>query len=141
MNYLDAGFDPYFQREWITPSVSLTPFDRQVSEEGISADQIVSGQLRSTDGSTTINLESGYISVTVGGIERIRLGNIDSGVTGLQIVSPTGKPIIKITNTENYIRSPDGATAIDFDKNRIVVRENDENGPVRVLLGFDPAGF
>lgn len=136
MSYTDSGFNQYFNRDPFKSiredSEEFTPFDRQLTEQGFSADQIIGGILRSPNSNFSLNMEDGYLSVVDNGIEIIRIGMIESGVYGLLITSFDGKQIMKITSSQNFIQSPDGNTIVDFDNNRIVISEN---GVPRVLLG------
>ncbi len=149
MSYLDTGFNQYLQRNLFLASPMVTPMGsgatsqgiEDVLAQGILADQITGGQFKSKDGSVILNLEEGYISITASGQEKLRMGNVGDGISGLVVFGADGRVIVKLTDKDNFIRSPDGCTAIEFDLNRITVRENDETGPVRVLLGYDPAGF
>jgi hypothetical protein len=145
MTYLDAGYNQFLQRNlFLTASggqdsASLN-IDSQFSE-GILADNITGGQFKSKDGSVILNLEEGFLSISANGAEKLRFGNQSDGSTGLVVVGTDNKVIMRFTDKDNWIRSPDGCTTIEFDLNRITVRENDETGPIRVLLGYDPAGF
>lgn len=144
MTYLDAGYDQFFRRELNpTPqsglSSSVAPFDFDSQFQGLPADKLTGGQFKSNDGSIIMNLEQGYISVSASGIERIRLGaNAEDGQLGMILKSKEGKTIMKLSDTENYISSPDGNTVFDFDNNRILVSEN---GVPRVLIGYQEGGF
>lgn len=145
MTYLDAGYNQYLQRNLFSASTgdsgSASGGVEEILSQGILADQIMGGQFKSKDGSVLINLEEGFISITASGEEKLRLGNQSDGSTGLVVLGKDNKVIIRLTDKDNFIRSPDGCTTIEFDLNRITVRESDETGPVRVLLGYDPAGF
>jgi len=143
MSYLDSGFNRFFSRD-IAPLESdgdTSVYDFDSKFDGLSADKLTGGIFRSQNGDIEFDLVEGRFIVKSNGTERLRLGNLSDGGAGMVILDLNGKEIFRISDDKNFIKSPDGATEVDFDGNRITVREGDDTGPIRVLLGYDPKGF
>jgi len=141
MTYLDAGYDKYFQRQIVPPSLdgSVSDFDFESRFTGMSADKLSGGQFKSKDGNVVLNLEDGFISVYSNGIERIRLGNLTDNLgAGITMKDKDGNTVLRLADDQNFISSPDGNTKFNFDENNITISEG---GVVRVLLGYQAGGF
>lgn len=144
-DYTQAGFDQFLQRGGTSQQDTgsdqqLTALDFQTSYDSFSPNQIASaGKFTSKDGRVVLDMELGFISISDGQKERVRLGKAsDTDESGIQIWDQNGNQLIKILGTVNFIQSPDKHTIFDFDKNNIRVSEDNN---VRVLLGKDPGGF
>lgn len=142
MTYLDSGYNQYFQRNILGEASldqDLTPFDRDISSEGFSGDRVVGGQMKSANGNVIINLDEGYISISSGGVERLRLGIFAEGDgTGLRVKDTSGKTLVKISEAGNFLQGASENLIFNFDEENIIVKDN---GLPRVLIGKQVGGF
>ncbi|MCK9371513.1 hypothetical protein M0R04_16485 [Candidatus Dojkabacteria bacterium] len=137
MIYQDSGYDPYFRRtlgEEIggeSENISISKFTADYV--GFPADKLQGGQFRSNNGRVNFDLENGTISIASGGNDVVTLGfDPDTKTNGIIIRNTKGDILLKISEEENYILSPDGGLKLNFDLNRIEVIEN---GVIQALIG------
>ena len=133
MSYTDLGFDNFFSRELVPQTESnKTEFDFASEVQGLSLDQVRGGAMRSSTGRMVVNLEDETMTISDGSIDRVVLGKIEDGTYGLIIRDNVGTELMRIGNI-NLIQSPSGNLQLDFDEERILVK--DQGGTPRVLIG------
>jgi hypothetical protein len=135
MDYLDSGYDQYFQRDVhpvSTEKQQITEAEFDAKYAGIPADKLVGGEFTSANGNIAFSLEDGKIVVRSGELKRIVLGDLDVDGVGLVIYSKEGNEILKISDNFNFIKSPDGNLVFNFDENRIEIFDN---GIMQTILG------
>jgi hypothetical protein len=111
----------------------VSAFDFDSEFEGLPAEKIAGGEFKSKDGNLVVNLNSGFISLFSAGIERVRLGTSDDGLTtGLVLKDKDGKTLLEVSENKNIISSASGDFLIDLDRERLLASES---GLPRIVLG------
>ena len=136
--YLDSGFNSYFQRE-IVPANSqqegedVSAFDFESRLQGILLNKVVGGSFTSADGRVIVDLENNVIQVSDGNVERVRLGKLQDDSYGILIKDHNDNTLLQIAGSKNIIQSPTTNLQLDFDEERILVK--DIGGTPRALIG------
>lgn len=141
MSYIDSGFNRFLEKP-VRQETGFRELDAMDTEQligDISGGKIIGGLLRSQDGKTSVNLDTGAFVVNDGRVERVRLGKQEDGTIGIVVRDDDDNVLIQITGETNFIQSPTGNLLIDFDEERVLVK--DETGTPRILLGKQAGGF
>ena len=140
-NYLDSGYDTYFQREVVPSSNNsdISEFDFESNYVGLSANQIASGSMLSSNGRVSFDLDNENFIIRDGVVQRLRLGKLESGGYGLLIKNKDGNTLMEISDNTNVIKSSNGRLELNFDNTQILVRDLGDN--VVTLIGEHIGGF
>ena len=140
-NYLDSGYDTYFQREVVPSSNNsdISEFDFESNYVGLSANQIASGSMLSSNGRVSFDLDNENFIIRDGVVQRLRLGKLESGGYGLLIKNKDGNTLMEISDNTNVFKSSNGRLELNFDNTQILVRDLGDN--VVTLIGEHIGGF
>lgn len=133
MSYTDLGYDTFFSKELVPETeTGKTTFDFTSEIQGLTLDQVRGGTMRSATGRMTVNMEDEKFVISDGSIDRIALGKLEDGSFGLIIRNNVGTELMRI-GAVNLIQSPSGNLQLDFDNERILVKE--DGGTPRLIIG------
>mgnify|MGYP001587424957 FL=1 len=139
MSYIDIGFTVNLIRSDLLPAEGevLDPLAFEQLAPEFSGGKLT-GILSSQDGKVKINLDENFIVISDGTEERARLGKLPDGSYGILIKDKSGNKLFEFGSI-NLIQAPSGNLQMDFDEERILVK--DVGGTPRVLIGKDTGGF
>ena|SRR3990167_8471932 len=132
-DYTDAGFDDYLLRPLTAGYTEQIGLDSSSSYEQISGSQVKGDAIVSINKRLNIDLQNDSFIITDGNINRIELGKLEDGTIGLIIRDDQGNSLMQISGAVNKIQSPNSHLELDFNEERILIK--DEGGIPRILLG------
>lgn len=136
MAYQDIGFDEFLQR---SDSLNSGPTDQLDSLQAdtylqeLSGSKIAGGLISSPDGRLKIDLENNVFKVNNGVTDLVSFGVLEDGSVGLLIKNGDGKALMQVSETTQFIQSPNQHFLIDFIKEYLLSK--DEKGLPRALFG------
>ena len=133
MSYEDAGFDQYLLRSLEATYTEQAGVDSSSAFDQISGSQVKGDKIVSLTGSLELDLQGDKYLVKDGDINRVEFGRLFDGTIGLIIRDTQGNELMKISGERNIIKSANGNIELDFDNERILIR--DISGTPRVLIG------
>lgn len=138
--YLDIGYDQFLTRDTsgIDPSQASLALSAANYSTPTTGDQIQSGIISSKDGKLLIDLTNDTIIISDGTQNRVTLGTLDDGSTGMVLKDQNGNIIMQISNTTNLIQSASQNFQIDLTNEQLLVLNN---GIAQILLGKLIGGF
>jgi hypothetical protein len=139
MDYLDSGFNDFLLRPLEADYTEQVGLDSSSSYEKISGSQVKGDQIVSASKRLTMDLENETFTVSDGNVSRVELGKLSDGNIGLIIRDDQGNTLMQISGATNIIKSPNNALELDFNEERILVR--DQGGTPVILLGKQINGF
>jgi hypothetical protein len=95
--------------------------------------------MNSQSGNLALDLNQGKFSITDGTTNRIQLGLLDDGTTGMVIKDQSGNILLQISGPTNLIQGSDGKMVLDFTNTQLIIK--DAGGTPVILLGKQTGGF
>ncbi|OGO14266.1 MAG: hypothetical protein A2Y53_03930 [Chloroflexi bacterium RBG_16_47_49] len=139
MDYTEIGFNDFLLRPLEADYTEQVGIESSVSYEQISGSQVKGDVISSLNRQMQIDLENNSFTLSDGNINRVEFGKLSNGNVGLVIRDDQGNSIMEISGNTNIIRSASGALELDFNEERLLIR--DQGGTPRVLIGKQVGGF
>lgn len=133
MTYTDIGYNDFLLRPLEASYTEQIGIDSSSAFNQISGSQIQGDKIVSLTGNLELDLQGDRYIVKDGPINRIEFGRLDDGTVGLIIRDTQGNELMKISGDRNIIKSANSNLELDFDNERILIR--DISGTPRVLIG------
>lgn len=132
-DYLESGFNSFLLRPLEAGYTEQVGLDSTSSYDQISGSQVKGDKITSLNGSLELDLQGDRYVVKEGEIDRVEFGRLSDGTIGLIIRDTNGNELMKISGERNVIKSANNNIELDFDNERILIR--DASGTPRVLIG------
>ncbi len=133
MNYSDLGYNSYLLRPLEATYIEQVGIDSSVVYEQISGSQVRGDKISSLNRTLNLDLEHDSFILTDGSTNRIEFGKLPSGEIGLIIRDDKGNILLEISGATNKIQSSNGHVNLDFNEERLLIK--DEGGTPVVLIG------
>ena len=138
-DYTSLGFNDFLLRPLEASFTEKVGLDSSSSFEQISGLQIKGDKITSLNKSLSLDLENNSFTVRDGDVNRVEMGKLSDGSIGLIIRDNQGNVLMNISGTVNKITSPTGNLEVDFNEERILIKN--EGGIPTVLIGKQQNGF
>lgn len=124
-DYLSAGYNDFLLRPLEAGFVEQVGLDSSSSFEQISGLQVKGDKIISSSKNLTLDLQNDSFIVKNGDFKRVEMGKLFDGTVGLIIRNEKDNVLVNISGETNKISSPSGNFEIDFNEEKLTLKNKD----------------